>query len=115
MVTFDLTEEAKNLLKLMYALYRCRREEGKGRTAANYFESTEHLQREYLPQMEYDDVYDLCRELALAGCINSIRADGAMLHISLSYDALVYGEQTFKRNTQELLEWVARLRGCLPC
>lgn len=114
MIEFELTKEAENLLKLLYSLYMCRRKEGKGRTASNYFESSEQLQRDYLPRMEYEDVYDLCKELYRAGCISGVRASGAMISITLTYDALVYCEQTFKRNVQELVEWIASITGCLP-
>lgn len=114
MVEFELTNEAENLLKLLYSLYRCRREEGKGRVTSNYFESAEQIQRDYLPQMEFEDVFDLCKELYSEGCIAGTRASGSIISIELTYAALVYGEQKFKRNVQELLEWIAAIKGCLP-
>lgn len=51
MIEFDITSESKNLLKLMYALYLSRREEGKGRTEANYFGDSQEIQNKYLPNM----------------------------------------------------------------
>lgn len=114
MIEFDITSESKNLLKLMYALYLSRREEGKGRTEANYFGDSQEIQNKYLPNMSVDDVTDLCFELSRAGCIKVSLGDCLANNICLTYDALVYCEQTFQRNIKNLLEWVSSIKGILP-
>lgn len=114
MIEFDITEEAKSLLKLLYTLYLSRRAEGKGRTKANYFNDSESIQKDYLPSMAADDVTELCFELADAGCIIYCPGNNMANDISLSRDGLVYCEQAFKRNLKILLEWVSDIKGVLP-
>lgn len=114
MIEFDITHESEELLKLLYAVYCGRRSEGKGRTASNGFGSSQDIHREYLSNMSSDDVFELCAELKRAGCITGFAAGDEICCIQLTSDALVYGEQTFKRNTQELLSWVSSIKGILP-
>lgn len=114
MIEFDITSEAQNLLKLMYTVYLSKREEGKGRIESNYFGDSQEIQKDYLPNMSVEDVTDLCFELSRAGCINLLRGDNLANNIRLTYEALVYCEQSFQRNIKNLLEWVASIRGILP-
>ena len=114
MIELEMTSEAKSLLKLLYGIYLSKRHEGKGRIAANHFGSSAEIQKEYLPNMKVDDVTDLCFELARAGCIRYLRGDNLANDISLTYDALVYCEQEFKRNLLEITNWISAIRGVLP-
>ena len=114
MIDFEITFEAKSLLKLLYGIYLGRRNEGKGRTEANRFGSSADLQRDYLPNMKVCDVTDLCFELARAGCLHYMRGDNLANNIYLTYEALVYSEQEFKRNFQEISGWISSIKGILP-
>lgn len=114
MIEFDITSEAKNLLKLMYAIYLSKRDGGKGRTEANRFGNSQNIQRDYLQNMSVNDVTDLCFELARSGCIHYSKGDNLANNIRLTYDALVYCEQSFQRNITKLLEWISSIRGILP-
>ncbi|UWP68688.1 hypothetical protein [Subdoligranulum variabile] len=114
MIDFDITFEAKSLLKLLYGIYLGRRHEGKGRTESNQFGSSADIQKSYLPNMKTKDVTDLCFELAHAGCIHYSRGDNLANFISLTYEALVYCEQEFKRNFKEMAEWISSIKGMLP-
>lgn len=114
MVYFDISAEAQNLLKLLYALYMSRRAEGKGRVESNYFANCEEIQKSYLKNTRVDDVIDLCRELKKNGCITYRTLDNIPSDISLTHEAIVYGEQTFKRNVSELLGWIDKIKGALP-
>lgn len=114
MIELDITKESENLLKLLYTVYRKRREDGKGRIESNKFGSAEDIHDEYLPKMQPCDVLELCFELRKAGCISGMRADNTLYHIALTDTALVYGEQRFKRNIKELLDWLSNLTGFLP-
>lgn len=114
MIEFDMTAEAKNLLKLLYTVYLSRRNEGKGRVEANYFGSSQEVKEEYLQSMSTADVTDLCFELAHAGCITYSRGDNLANNIHLTYDALIYCEQSFQRNVHSLLEWLSSIKGILP-
>ena len=114
MVEFDITSEAQNLLKLMYTLYLSKRDEGKGRIEANYFGDSKEIQSNHLSNMSVEDVTDLCFELARAGCITYLKGDNLANEIRLTYEALVYCEQSFQRNIKNLLEWVSSIKGILP-
>lgn len=114
MIDFDITYEAKSLLKLLYGIYLGRRNEGKGRIESNLFGSSADIQKEYLPNMKTCDVTDLCFELAHAGCTHYLKGDNLANHISLSYEAFVYCEQEFKRNFQEVADWISSIKGILP-
>lgn len=114
MIEFEITSEAKSLLKLLYGIYLSKRNEGKGRIAANYFGSSAEIQKGYLQNMKVVDVTDLCFELAHAGCIHYTRGDNLANNISLTYDALVYCEQEFKRNLLEITSWISAIKGILP-
>lgn len=114
MIDFDITYEAKSLLKLLYGIYLGRRNEGKGRTESNWFGSSADIQKSYLQNMKVNDVTDLCFELAHAGCITYMRGDNLANHISLTYEAFVYCEQEFKRNLQEISGWISSIKGILP-
>ena len=114
MIEFDITSEAKNLLKLMYTIYLSKRKEGKGRTESNYFGDSKEIQNNYLPNMSVEDVTDLCFELSRADCIKFSIGDNLANNISLTYEALVYCEQSFQRNIKNLWEWLASIKGILP-
>ena len=114
MVYFDICSEAQNLLKLLYALYMSRRAEGKGRVESNYFANCEEIQKSYLKNTRIDDVIDLCRELKKSGCIVYRTFDNIPCDISLTHESIVYGEQTFKRDVSDLLEWIDNIKGLLP-
>lgn len=113
-ITFDITHESEALLKLLYAVYVGRRAEGKGRAAANDFGSTQDIRDVYLKNMCVDDVTALCCELRQAGCISAFDSDDMLVFVQLTSDAIVYGEQTYKRNAHELLTWVSSIGGLLP-
>lgn len=114
MIEFDITSESKNLLKLMYTIYLSKREEGKGRIESNYFGDSKEIQNRYLPNMSVEDVTDLCFELSRSGCVKLSIGDNLANNISLTYEALVYCEQSFQRNVKNLLEWISSIKGALP-
>lgn len=114
MVSFELTREASDLLKLLYGSYVFRRAEGIGRSEAVFFGSVEDVHAEYLDKMSPEDIFEICRELKRAKCISGLFADNTLYEIELTDDAIVYGEQTFKRNISELHQWISALKGLLP-
>lgn len=114
MIERDITLEAHSLLKLFYALYRSRRNEGKGRTESIYMGSSEEIKHRYLYRMQIDDVEELCSELSESGYISCINGDDISDEIFLTRKALVYCEQSFSRSVRALLNWVSSIRGILP-
>ena len=111
MLESDITFEAQSLLKLIYALYRSKRNEGKGRTEANYFSSSDEIKRRYLNHMSSDDVADLFFELAFADYIAYTKGDDVANNIRLTYKALVFCENKFRRDMNDLLEWLSSIKG----
>lgn len=114
MISFELTKESKSLLELLYSVYACRRKEGESRSRAKCFFSARKIQETYLKQMDEEDVFKLCIELRRAGCISGLFADNTLYEISLTDDAIIYGEQTFKRNVSDLAQWLLGIKGFLP-
>lgn len=114
MINLEITHEAESLLKLLYVLYRSRREEGKGRLEASYIGSSDEIKQNYLNQMSFDDVSELCFELAEQGCITYSVGDDIASEICLTRKALVYCEQVFQRDTKNLIEWISSIKGILP-
>lgn len=114
MSEIQITHEAEALLKLLYALYRSRREEGKGRIEASYIGSSEEIKQNYLNRMSSDDVAELCFELAEHGFITYSAGDDIAGEIYLTRRSLVHCEQVFQRNTKNLLDWISSIKGVLP-
>lgn len=114
MVSFELTREANDLLKLLYAAYVCRRADGINRSEAVKFGSVEDIQAEYLDKMSQEDICDICMELRYAGCIEGDRGDDTLSEIALTNDAIIYGEQTLQRTASEILQWLSGGKGILP-
>ena len=114
MIELDITNESENLLKLLYTVYRKRREDGKGRVESKNFGSAEDIHDEYLSKMQQCDVLELCFELLDCGCLTAFQEDNSLCCITLTDTALVYGEQRFKRNIKELWDWFSALAGPLP-
>lgn len=109
MVDFEITADAKEMLKFLYAVYLARRREGKERTQANNFGTTRDIHNRYFPQKSERDVRDICLELYRAGALLCILGDNIFFRVRLSDAAIVYSEQNFARNVQALLEWAARV------
>lgn len=114
MIDMKITNEAKSLLKLLYAIYVSRRNEGKGRVEANFFSNSDFIKENYLKRMSSEDVADLCFELANAEYISFSEGDNIANNIQLTHAALVFCEQSFQNNLKELLAWVTALKGVLP-
>lgn len=114
MISFELTKEASDLLKLLYSAYVCRRADGIGRREAVKFGSIRDIQREYLDKMSHDDICDICMELWRAGCIEGERGDDTLSEIVLTNDSIIYGEQTIRRTADEILQWLSGVKGFLP-
>ncbi|MCI9195078.1 MAG: hypothetical protein HFF14_05850 [Angelakisella sp.] len=114
MVSFELTKESKSLLEVLYSVYVCRRKQGESRFRAKYFSSVMEIQKTHLEKMIEEDVFELCLELKHACCITGLNADNTLYEISLTDNAIIYGEQTFKRNIAEISSWLSGLKGFLP-
>lgn len=114
MVQLEITRDAKGMLKLLYSLYRSGLDDGKKRSDANYFGSSEDIQKRYFSAMSVDDVTDICFELVRADCLTYCPGDDLANDMQLTSLAIVYCEQSFERNTKELLEWVSTIKGVIP-
>ena len=91
MVDFEITADAKEMPKFLYAVYLARRREGKERTQANNFGTTRDIHNRYFPQKSERDVRDICLELYRAGALLCIRGDNIFFRVRLSDAAIVYG------------------------
>ncbi len=113
MIDLELTQDAKKLLKLLYAVYAARREEGKSRTEAVRFDTSADIQSHYLYATSADDVRSLCFELRRARCLIGDIGNNDLCDIELTDTAIIYGEQTFERLIKNGLAYISALKGIL--
>ena len=79
-----LSKDAAYLLLQLYRSYQSKRNFGKSKREANYFINSHYIHEYLLPNWQFDDVDDTCRELSRANIIHVTWADNIANDISIN-------------------------------
>jgi len=106
-----LTKEADALICLLYKQYLEKRKNGLSRQKAKDFGSPINIHQSIVPKWNFEDVDDVCRELERVDLINILNKtlDGNC-QVELSDNGIVYMENRFKNNVNEVLEHLGKIK-----
>ena len=104
-----LTNEGKQLLKKLCAVYRKRRKSGDPIRQAGAFGSAESIQKAYFPDWDKGDVIAACRNLKDNGYLDYITLDMQPDEIELTGEAVAYSQQTVLRYLPKCFDWLWRI------
>ena len=79
-----LSKDAAKLLGLMYKSYLAKRSAGKTKREARHFGSSHYVHEYLIPEWQFEDVDDTCRELSRAQILQVLWADNIAYEIHLT-------------------------------
>jgi len=109
-----LSREANKVLSELYDVYKARLNNNISRSNAMYFKSSEDVQKDYLPDMNLEDLDECCRELHRNGYMNNLYAEDTVVEIQLTDNAIVLMENKLKNaiiNTINIISKINPLKG----
>ncbi len=106
----ELTKDAEYLLCTLYKVYSEKLKSGISKAQARCFGSSEDIFTNYLSEWLFEDVNTTCYELKHAEMLSILNADNIAYSVSLTDKAIIYMENRFKNNIEELLNFIANLR-----
>lgn len=104
----ELSKEAKQLLKTLYAEYQNRRDDGYSKSQTMNFGSSEQIHKTLLDDWLFEDVDDTCHELGKAGfmrCYGSGSIKGYF--VWLSEQGVAYMDNRLKRNLKDAADLIS--------
>lgn len=105
----ELTSEADYLICSLYKYYLELRSAGNSRERAKSFGSSEQIAA-WIPELSFDDIEDVCRELNRAGLLIVRYADNICYEVYLSNDGIIYMENRFKNKLESVIEHLKTLK-----
>lgn len=103
-----LTKDSETLICHIYKAYLEKRKSGIPKSDANYFESSEVIHRELLPEWLFEDVDDTCRELSRAKLICCKWGDDISIDIKISDLGISYMENRFKNGLAGVIDFITK-------
>lgn len=98
----ELSKEAKQLLKTLYAEYQNKRDDGYPKSQAMNFGSSEQIHKTLMSDWLFQDVDDTCYELGKAGLLSCKGADNIRGYfVQLNDNGVAYMDNKLKRTLKE--------------
>lgn len=103
----DITNDAYNILCVIYRVYLQRRRDGLSKTTAIEFSDYELFRQEHLPKYDKSDFADLIFELKNNELVK-LYVDGGF---DLTNNAVILMENRFKNRLSDVIEFVSKFIG----
>lgn len=105
----DLTNKQKYLLTSLYKEY-LNLQPGLSEKEANYFQNSDVVRDEFLPDDSYDYVSDICWNLKTKGYINCYPGDDLANDISLTDKTIIYFENRFSKAISSIIDFISKIK-----
>lgn len=108
----ELTRDADDLVCVLYAEYLIRRDNGKSRRDAAFFEDAEYIKENFMQEWLIEDITDTCEELENAKLlICQVVAPHIAVEVTLTSGGIIYMENRFSKKSQSLLDRLSSVSG----
>jgi hypothetical protein len=110
----NLTKDADALICLLYKQYCQKLKDGVPKTQAKIFGGLEDIQKTIAPKWTLEDLDETCKELDRSGLLKCHYADNIVWFAQLSDTGIIYMENRFKNNLDNVLDYLNKIRNILP-
>ena len=112
-MTSTPTKDADKLICLIYKDYLEKRKLGILKAKAKNLVSVEKIHQDLVPNEQFEDVAETCRELSRLNLINCMLADNIIYHVELSDSGIAYMEGRFKNGLGEVIDYLSKVFGLI--
>lgn len=110
----ELTKDSDYLICKLYESYLEKRSQQVPKYNAKIMGSSQNIQETVFPKWSCEDVDETCRELDRAGLLQCHYADNSVYTSILSDKGIIYMEHRFKNNINSILEYISKIKDCIP-
>lgn len=112
-MSVKLTNDGDYLMCVLYNRYLERRKAGDTKDKARMMGSANDIFTKLLSEWRYEDVLETCNELSRAEMLKCFYADNTVYSSYLTDDAIVYMENRFMNNIDDLLNTISKLKSLI--
>lgn len=105
----SITNEAKNVFCTLYKVYLNNRKDGLSISKSSYIGDSDYIQEKYFPDINLDDITDICWNLSSKGFLTCYPGDDLACGVSLTPDAIAFMQHKFSNDIKKLTSFIANL------
>lgn len=110
MSKIQLSRDADALICLIYKYYLELHDNGIPKSKAKILGSSKSINNNIIPEWNFEDVDETCRELDRTGLLSILYADDICYEVFLNDTAIIYMENRFKNGLSDLLDYFQKLK-----
>ena len=114
MKELQLSKDADALICVLYKEYLQRRKQEIPKTEAVLFAGSDDIQKQFMTKWSVEDVDETCRELDDVGLLSCFVADDIVCETTLVKDGIMYMENRFSTEIENVFSYIEKLRSILP-
>lgn len=110
----NLTNDSKFLLSSLYKRYIVQRKNNIDKQKAIYFNNSDTIKEQIMPERSTSDVFSCIRELSTNGFITCTYLSNKAFDVRLTDKSISAFEHKFKNNLSSLIEFISAIKSLIP-